>query len=76
MESAMDRNAVLSDMGIAAEDRQLLSLLAKGHPPQVVARELSTSERTLRRRIRALCDRIGVATPIEAVAWAIRSGLI
>lgn len=76
MESAMDRNVLLAGMGIAAEDCQLLSLLANGCPPQIIARELNTSARTLRRRIRTLCDRIGVATPIEAVAWAVRNRVI
>lgn len=41
-----------------------------------VARRLSTSSRTLRRRIRVLCDRIGVRTPLQAAVWAARRGLI
>ncbi|GAA4993090.1 hypothetical protein GCM10025734_21880 [Kitasatospora paranensis] len=48
---------------LAPEEHQLLLLLAEGLPLDAVARRLSTSSRTLRRRIRVLCDRIGVRTP-------------
>jgi DNA-binding NarL/FixJ family response regulator len=41
-----------------------------------VAHALNTSERTIQRRTRDLCDRIGVRTTVEAVAWAARRQLI
>ncbi|YCK33638.1 hypothetical protein ACNF49_05950 [Actinomadura sp. ATCC 39365] len=41
-----------------------------------VGRRLDISGRTVRRRLRGICDRIGVATAIEAVAWAARRQLI
>jgi DNA-binding NarL/FixJ family response regulator len=41
-----------------------------------VARRLAISERTVRRRVRSLCDRIGVANTVQAVVWAVRSGLL
>lgn len=55
---------------------ELLGYLAQGLALAVIARRTYTSERTLRRRIRILCERIGVDTLIEAVAWAARRGLI
>ncbi|MEV6209995.1 hypothetical protein [Kitasatospora sp. NPDC051914] len=61
---------------LAPEEHQLLLLLAEGLPLDAVARRLSTSSRTLRRRIRVLCDRIGVRTPLQAAVWAARRGLI
>lgn len=61
---------------ITVEDLQLILLLAQGLPAQKIARILCTSGRTLRRRIRALCHKIGVRTPIEAAVWAARRGLI
>lgn len=61
---------------LAPEERQLLLLLAEGLPLEAVARRLCTSSRTLRRRIRVLCDRIGVRTPLQAAVWAARRGLI
>lgn len=54
----------------------LLSLLAAGLPLHAVARRLDTSDRTVRRRVRAVCDRLGVSAPIEAVVWAARRGLL
>jgi DNA-binding NarL/FixJ family response regulator len=58
------------------EDVRLLELLGRGLPAGSVARRLGMSERTVRRRTRAVCDRLGVGTPIEAVVWAARRGLI
>jgi DNA-binding NarL/FixJ family response regulator len=61
---------------LAPSEHQLLLLLAEGLPLDSIARRLGTSSRTLRRRIRVLCDRIGVRTPLQAAVWAARRGLI
>ncbi|MFJ6216032.1 DNA-binding response regulator [Streptomyces sp. NPDC092296] len=61
---------------LAPEEHRLLLLLAEGLPLDAVARRLCTSSRTLRRRIRVLCDRLGVRTPLQAAVWAARRGLI
>ncbi|MGH3329636.1 MAG: LuxR C-terminal-related transcriptional regulator [Streptomycetales bacterium] len=58
------------------DDVRLLALLAEGLPMEAVARRLEMSDRTVRRRTRALCDRIGVKSPIQAVVWAARNRLI
>jgi DNA-binding NarL/FixJ family response regulator len=58
------------------QDVQLIRLLADGLLLEVAARQLCISERTLRRRIRALCDRIGVDTPVQVVVWAARNGVL
>ncbi|GIF66608.1 hypothetical protein Ais01nite_46430 [Asanoa ishikariensis] len=58
------------------DDLALLRLLAEGLSIELVARQLFTSDRTVRRRTRAICDRLGVATPIAAVAQAARRGLL
>ncbi|EIF00933.1 LuxR C-terminal-related transcriptional regulator [Saccharomonospora glauca] len=60
---------------LADRDVELLRLLAKGLPLDAVARRVGLSERTVRRRVRGVCDRIGVSTRIEAVVWAVRHGL-
>lgn len=64
-------NAVLE-----REDLALLSLFAEGLPLDVIARRLELSDRTVRRRMRSICDRLGLATPIQAVVWAARRGLV
>jgi DNA-binding NarL/FixJ family response regulator len=60
------------------EDDQvaLLRLLAQGVPVDVIGRRLDLSGRTVRRRCRAICDRLGVGTTVEAVVWAARKGII
>jgi len=58
------------------EELTLLRLLAQGLPIDAVARRLEMSERTVRRRTRAICDRLGVPAPISAVVWAVRQGLL
>ena len=64
--------------GLAAQltrqDVELLRLLAGGLPLEAVARRVNASERTVRRRVRAICDRLGFSSTIQAVAWAARQG--
>jgi DNA-binding NarL/FixJ family response regulator len=66
--------------GLAAElshqDVELLRLLAGGLPLDAVARRMGKSERTVRRRVRGICDQLGLGTSIQAVAWAARRGLV
>ncbi|WP_406311458.1 LuxR family transcriptional regulator [Streptosporangium sp. NBC_01639] len=66
----------MGEIGLSAEDLVLLAELAKGVTVDRVGRRLDISGRTVRRRLRGICDRIGVATAIEAVAWAARRRLI
>lgn len=61
---------------LSGEDVALLALLARGLSSEAVARRLNLSERTVRRRTRVICDRIGVSTTVEAVAWAARRHLV
>jgi DNA-binding NarL/FixJ family response regulator len=37
---------------------------------------MALNERTVRRRLSRLCERLGVATPMQAVVWAVRHGVI
>jgi DNA-binding NarL/FixJ family response regulator len=68
--------ADLERNGLTNADLLLLAELAKGVTVDRVGRNLDVSGRTVRRRLRCICDRIGVATSIEAVAWAARRRLI
>ena len=57
-------------------DLELLRLLAAGQTVDAIARRVGISERTVRRRLRALADEIGVDSTIEAVVFAVRARLI
>ncbi|PXY17916.1 helix-turn-helix transcriptional regulator [Prauserella sp. PE36] len=63
-------------VALSRDELTLLRLLASGLPIEAIARRLQLSERTIRRRLRAMCDQLGFRTPIEAVVWAARQGLV
>jgi DNA-binding NarL/FixJ family response regulator len=65
-----------SPRSLREDEVAVLTLLAEGLPLDTVARRLAVSERTLRRRTRAICDLLGVPAAITAVAWAARRGLL
>ena len=67
----MDEVSVLSRREV-----ELLRLLSRGLPLNAVARRLGTSERTVRRRTKAICERLDVTAPIQAVVWAAHQGLL
>lgn len=58
------------------QEMLLIRLLADGLVLDAIAHRLNLSERTVRRRIRALCDRLDVDTPVQVAVWAARSGLL
>jgi DNA-binding NarL/FixJ family response regulator len=58
------------------DDVELLRLMSEGLPTEAVARRLDLSDRTVRRRMRSICDRLGVTAPIQAIVWAARRGLL
>ena len=66
------------DAAVAFDDEELaiIRLLAEGIVLDAIARRLSLSERTLRRRLRALCDRVGVDSPVQVLVLAVRQGLL
>jgi DNA-binding NarL/FixJ family response regulator len=58
------------------EELAIVRLLADGLVLDAIARRLAVSERTVRRRIRALCDRFGVDTPVQVVVIAAHHGVL
>ncbi|WP_245574131.1 LuxR C-terminal-related transcriptional regulator [Amycolatopsis nigrescens] len=58
------------------EELVLLRLLATGLPTDAVARRLGLSERTVRRRTRAIRDQLGFATTVQAIVWAAKRRLL
>jgi DNA-binding CsgD family transcriptional regulator len=62
--------------GVTTEELAILTLLASGLTLDSVAVRVAVSQRTLSRRLRCVCDRLGVAHPIQAIVWAARRGLL
>lgn len=50
-------------------DREMIRLIAAGEPYKSVAVKLRISERTIRRRVAAVCRQLGVANRFEAAAF-------
>lgn len=57
-------------------DRELLTLLADGASNSEIASRLFISDSTVKRRLRSLFERLGVSRRPEAVAEAVRRGLV
>lgn len=69
----MDQSGVPSQL--SSEEVAVLRLLAEGDVVGIVARRLGMSERTVRRKARSACDKLGCDTTIEAIVWAVRREL-
>ena len=57
-------------------DVDILRLFAAGMTLPSIGRQLGLSERTVRRRLRKVCDELDLGSPIEAVVWAVRRGVL
>ncbi len=57
-------------------DVELWRLVAEGHETVVIARRLCVSERTAKRMVARLLQRLGVANRVQAAALAGRSGVL
>lgn len=64
------------DQVLTDQEFRLLEFFAAGLTYPAAADRLNVSDRTLRRWIAVGCQRLGVATRIEATAEAARRGLI
>jgi DNA-binding NarL/FixJ family response regulator len=57
-------------------EQQVLSLIADGHPMREVAEELSYSERTVKNVLHDVVTKLNARSRSQAVAFAVREGLI
>jgi DNA-binding CsgD family transcriptional regulator len=71
-----DNGAGAAEPRVTTEELTILTLLADGLTLDSVAIRVSVSPRTLSRRLRCVCDRLGVSHPIQAIVWAAHQGLI
>lgn len=61
---------------LSEEERQLLTLIAQGATIETVGSELHWGERSVRRKIEEIMAKLGAKSRAQAVAEAIRKGLI
>jgi DNA-binding NarL/FixJ family response regulator len=61
---------------LTVREQQVLSLIADGHPTREVAQRLCYSERTVKNVLHDASTKLGVRSRSQAVAHAVRDGLI
>ena len=61
---------------LSPRERQVLALIADGSENKQIARELGISEATVKTHLKSAFDRLGVRSRAEAVAVALREGLL
>lgn len=64
------------DAGLTAEEVHILSLMADGATNRDIAEALHFSEVTIKKKVQEILDKLGAANRTQAVAAAIRRGLI
>ena len=76
----LERSAVSARGGdsfdLTSREREVLSLLAEGHRQAGIASELSVSPRTVGKHIEHILRKLDVHTRTQAVALALRNGLV
>jgi DNA-binding NarL/FixJ family response regulator len=85
MLNAMVRNAPvgpdsgpprLSTPRLSDREQRVLALIAEGHPTREVAKQLSYSERTVKNVLHDIVTKLNARSRSQAVAHAVRDGLI
>lgn len=61
---------------LSDEDIALLRLVADGLSDTTIARRLEVTDRTVRRRLRRVCDTLGVRSRLEAAVQAAQQDLL
>jgi NarL family two-component system response regulator YdfI len=61
---------------LSARESQVLAMLAEGAANKEIARQLDISERTVKAHVTGIFNKLGVSSRAEAVAVAMRHGLL
>ena len=61
---------------LTEREQQVLALIAQGHPTREVAQELCYSERTVKNVLHDVSTKLNARSRSQAVAHAVREGLI
>ncbi|OFX31740.1 MAG: DNA-binding response regulator [Armatimonadetes bacterium RBG_16_67_12] len=63
-------------MGLSAREREVLALVAQGLSNKQIATRLFISENTVRNHLRNILEKLHLHSRVEAVAFAVRRGLV
>jgi DNA-binding NarL/FixJ family response regulator len=74
--SAWTRRDQASGALLTERETEVMRLLARGWTNNLIAEELSLTERTVRFHLRNIYDKLGVNSRGEAMAWAFREGFV
>ena len=69
-------NGVSSSAGLTERELEVLKLMAHGYRNDRIASELVISEHTVRNHIHSIFHKLGVETRVEAVLYAISTGIV
>jgi DNA-binding NarL/FixJ family response regulator len=61
---------------LTRREREILGMLAEGLPNKAIASRLAISEHTVKTHVEALFDKLDASTRAEAVAKAVRTGML
>ena len=62
--------------GLTEREREVLTLIARGLPNKLIARDLSISEKTVKAHVSSILGKLGVSDRTQAALFAVRSGLV
>jgi NarL family two-component system response regulator LiaR len=75
-EFAAGRPQEPSTDGLTEREREVLTLIARGLPNKLIARDLSISEKTVKAHVSSILGKLGVSDRTQAALYAVRSGLV
>jgi DNA-binding NarL/FixJ family response regulator len=61
---------------LTPREREVLSLIARGMPNKVIARELRVSEKTVKTHVSNLLGKLGLTDRTQAALYAVREGIV
>jgi two-component system, NarL family, response regulator LiaR len=62
--------------GLTEREREVLTLIARGLPNKLIARDLSISEKTVKAHVSSILGKLGVSDRTQAALYAVRAGLV
>jgi NarL family two-component system response regulator LiaR len=61
---------------LTSREREVLTLIARGMPNKLIARELSISEKTVKAHVSSILGKLDLTDRTQAALYAVRSGLV